>query len=52
MSLGNWTKIKVALHKIADIPEIAESSSIHTKYESSSLTHKALTMGPSAALLP
>lgn len=38
--------------KIADIPEISESSSIHTEYESSSLTHRAPTMGPSAALLP
>jgi len=38
--------------KITDIPEIAESSSIHTKYESSSLAHKALTMGQSAALSP
>lgn len=43
---------KLLYDKIADIPEMAESSSIHTKYESSSLTHKALTMGPSTALLP
>lgn len=43
---------KFLYDKIADIPEIAECSSIHTKYESSSLTHKAPTMGPSAALLP
>lgn len=43
---------KFLYDEIADIPEITEGSSIDTKHESSSLTHKAPTMGPSAALLP